>query len=50
MGKKGIVFRFKWSLFITKYLLKNKKKFDVIHACDLDTIWPALLMKGFRKK
>jgi glycosyltransferase involved in cell wall biosynthesis len=46
-GWKNIFGLFAFNLFILKQLLKNKNKITAIHACDFDTILPALLMKLF---
>jgi len=37
-----------WTLYQFFYLLNDKN--DVIHANDLDTLWPAILIKTLRKK
>lgn len=34
---------FNW--FIFKYLWKHRKEYDIIHACDFDTILPAIIIK-----
>lgn len=49
LGYKGIKYRIKWNIFILKYLIKNHKEYDIIHACDFDTIVPSLIMKLFKK-
>ena len=36
---------FNWYIFC--YLLRNKKSYKVIHACDFDTILPAIILKLF---
>lgn len=33
-----------WMLFVMKEIIKNQNKYTVIHACDIDTILPALLL------
>lgn len=51
VGAKNIIPLIKWQLELTKWLIKNIKKYDLIHACDFDTVLPALFMKiVFRKK
>ena len=40
----------RWQIGIMRWLLRNKKKYEIIHACDFDTILPALVMKIFWKK
>lgn len=49
-GYKNIMSLVKFNIFLFKYLFKNRKKFAVIHACDFDTILPAILMKILFKK
>lgn len=45
---KGMV-KFNWRLF--KCLIKNRKKYNIIHACDFDTVLPAyIISKIFGKK
>lgn len=36
-----------WNIFLFVYLFRRRKYIKVIHACDFDTIMPALLMKLF---
>ena len=41
----------RWQWVLLKWLIRQRKRFDVIHACDFDTVLPALVMRGlFRKK
>lgn len=40
----------RWQIGLMRWLLRNKKKYEIIHACDFDTILPALVMKVFWKK
>lgn len=49
-GAKGILGRIKWDYFLLRYLLANRKKYRIVHACDFDTVIPALIMKCFGKK
>lgn len=46
-GLKNLVPLIKWQVSLTKWLIKNKNNYDLIHACDFDTVLPALLMKVF---
>lgn len=46
---KGIKARVKWNIFLLKYLLRHKNNYKIIHACDFDTVLPALCMKVFGK-
>ena len=39
-----------WQIGLMGWLLRNTKNYDIIHACDFDTILPALLMKFVRGK
>ncbi|PKO07315.1 MAG: glycosyltransferase WbuB [Chloroflexi bacterium HGW-Chloroflexi-3] len=41
---------FRWQIGLMGWLLRNKKNYEIIHACDFDTILPALVMKIFWKK
>lgn len=41
----------KWNKELLVWLIKNRKKYDLIHACDFDTVLPALFMNlVFKKK
>ena len=49
MGNLPALIRWEWGLL--RWLFRQAKSFDVIHACDFDTVLPALLCKWiFRKK
>jgi hypothetical protein len=48
MGNLPQLFRWQWGLW--RWLIKHKSEYDLIHACDFDTILPALWMKNFHKK
>lgn len=50
LGKKAISNRILWIFFLLKELKKERKNYSVIHACDFDTIIPALIMKILYKK
>lgn len=39
-----------WQVGLLWWLLANRRSFQVIHACDFDTILPALVLKRFWKK
>lgn len=47
---KGIWGRVKYNFFILKWLLINFSSYRNIHACDLDTVLPSILMRMFNKK
>ncbi|WP_419961131.1 glycosyltransferase family 4 protein [Psychrobacillus sp. BM2] len=40
----------KWQFNLMKWLIKNRKKYDFIHAYDFDTVLPALIMNLFFNK
>lgn len=40
----------RWQLGLMWWLIKNKNSYKIIHACDFDTILPALIMKIFFNK
>lgn len=41
----GIKNRIKWNWFLLKYLFKNYRAYKIIHACDFDTVLPALILR-----
>lgn len=49
-GMKNIVGILKLNMFLIKQLYKRRKSYKVIHACDFDTILPALLFKLLWRK
>lgn len=40
----------RWQFGLLGWMRKNKQRFDIIHACDFDTILPALFMRRFQGK
>lgn len=46
----NIINKLRWFLFIFKYLIKHKKKYHIVHACDFDTALPVYLAKILTKK
>jgi len=40
----------KWQLGLWRWLIKHRGEYDLIHACDFDTILPAIWIKTFFKK
>lgn len=48
-GLKAMRNHFKWMCFVFKYLKKHKDV-TTIHACDLNTAFPAALFKSFHKR
>ena len=49
-GAKGIVNRAWWNFYLLRFLLREYRGYKVIHACDFDTVMPAILMKLLGKK
>lgn len=41
---------FRWQVGLLRWLVRNRGRFDLIHACDFDTILPALFCRLFWKK
>jgi glycosyltransferase involved in cell wall biosynthesis len=48
MGNLPALIRWEWGLLI--WLLRNGRSFDVLHACDFDTVLPALLTRWLYHK
>lgn len=48
IGNIGNILRF--NFFLLSKLIKERKRYKVIHACDFDTILPGLFMKLFFRK
>lgn len=42
------LFRFEWALLI--YLIRNHKSYDVLHACDFDTVFVAFIVSKILNK
>lgn len=49
-GYKGIVALMIWQINLLFKLIKYRKKIDIIHACDMDTVLPAYFIKVILKK
>lgn len=49
-GLKNFKPLLKWEMELLKWLIKNRKSYDLIHAFDFDTVLPALFMKIFFNK
>lgn len=49
-GAKGIVNRVWWNFYLLRFLLREHRGYKVIHACDFDTVMPAIMMKLLGKK
>lgn len=41
---------FAWQISLLAWLIKRRNDFDILHACDFDTILPALFCKQFFRK
>lgn len=50
LGNKNIFNLLKWNLYLLKKMVRERKKIKIIHACDFDTILPAIFMKIFFNK
>jgi len=49
-GMRNLIRLIQWQVLLLKWLVQSRDHFDVVHACDFDTVVPALLMKWFYKK
>ncbi len=50
-GMKNFPALLRWQIGLLSWLIRNRDKYDLIHACDFDTILPALYCKlGWKKK
>lgn len=50
-GLRNLPSLLKWQVFLLLWLWRHRQEFDVIHACDFDTVLPALVIaRLFRKK
>lgn len=45
-GIRNIIHQLRWQIALGLWLIKRRADYDLIHACDFDTILPALLMKS----
>lgn len=48
--KKNLVPLIKFQINLLKWLLKNRDKYNIIHACDFDTVIPAYVVSKILKK
>lgn len=46
-GLANLVPLLRWLWGLSLWLWRGRKDYQIVHACDFDTILPALLMKGF---
>lgn len=49
-GIKNLYLKVQWMFFIAWKLLVHRDEYQLIHACDFDAAFPAIIMKGFGKK
>jgi glycosyltransferase involved in cell wall biosynthesis len=49
-GLSNIRHQFRWQLTLLKWLVEHRRNYQIIHACDFDTVLPALLCKAFFRK
>lgn len=47
-GWRAVWYRILWSIFCVRFLFKNN--FDVVHCCDLDAAFPAILYRKLSRK
>ena len=50
LGSKAVLGRIKWSWYLLKKLINFRTQYSIIHACDFDTVLPAIFLKIFFKK
>ncbi len=46
-GLANLGHEFRWQWRLASWLIKHRHTYDIIHACDFDTVLPALLCKKF---
>ncbi len=49
-GLRNLPYLLKWQLGLCQWLIKNHSNYQIIHACDFDTVLPAVLAKVVLKK
>jgi glycosyltransferase involved in cell wall biosynthesis len=49
-GVSNIRHQLRWQSALLRWLVRQRREYQVIHACDFDTVLPALLCKAFYKK
>ncbi|HOD44190.1 MAG TPA: glycosyltransferase family 4 protein [Anaerolineaceae bacterium] len=49
-GMGNLIKLLQWQIFLWRWLIKHQSEFDILHACDFDTILPALWCKWLYKK
>ena len=50
IGIRNLPCLIRWQLHLLRWLFRNRQVYDIIHACDFDTVLPALLAKCFLRK
>ncbi|KOS63008.1 hypothetical protein FJQ98_06530 [Lysinibacillus agricola] len=50
LAYKNIPYKIAWFIFIFIYLIRNRKSYSLIHACDFDTMLPAYYSTIFTRK
>jgi glycosyltransferase involved in cell wall biosynthesis len=49
-GLWNLWFELRWQISLLGWMMRNRGTFDVIHACDFDTVLPALVLKYTKGK
>lgn len=49
-GLQNLPALLRFQVGLLRWLISNRRRYDVIHACDFDTVLPALMLKGMAKK
>ena len=49
-GMKNLMPFIKFQLFIFKWLIKHRKEYDIVHACDFDTMFTSYITTKFTRK
>lgn len=50
-GLANLPYLLRFQVALLRYLWRHRREYDILHACDFDTLIPALLMKAiFRKR
>lgn len=49
-GVRNLPQLLRWQFHLLMWLIRHRREFDIIHACDFDTVLPAVLLKKFSGK
>lgn len=49
-GVRNLPHLLRWQLRLWFWLWRNRRKYQIVHACDFDTVLPALMVKWFCRK